>query len=438
MIEQLGKKQKIIFFLQQAIAFGGIFLLLAIIVLSFLKQTAYHEVDRTIEGVAKNPDSFLKNTRFSKLIQEIEGISLEGGGKSGEIGSGSDSVNLAFWENDDSINILTSDSPFKDVLKKVKLKDLDKKDISQFSAGDAHGNKLYFRYKLAPVSVYGYPKIRYMLIFSNVNQIRNSTNHSMVIVSWSIFAFWLLSLGISFILSHLFMRPIISSWHKQQEFVENVSHELRTPLAVVQNQLELLFTKPDELIIDHSEEISNALAEIRRLRQLTTDLLTLARSDIQIIEADREMIDVAQLTRVLVKNYQLLGESEDKSVMFEVANDFPQELMMDAKLFKQLLVILLDNALKYTKAKDSIQVLLERTSKEWSLTVKDTGIGIPNEKKKEIFERFTRVDSSRNRATGGFGLGLSISKKIVEALDGKITVENFSPRGSIFKVNLPI
>ncbi|MDR3157043.1 MAG: HAMP domain-containing histidine kinase [Lactobacillales bacterium] len=438
MIEQLGKKQKIYFFLQQAIAFGGVFLLLAIIVLSFLKQTAYHEVDRNIEGIARNPDSFLKNTRFSKLIKEIEGIPLEDGGKLGEIVSKSDSVNLVFWKNDGNIDLSNIDSPFKDVLKKVKLKNLKKKEISQFSVEDVHGSKLYFRYKLVPVSVYGSPEIRYMLTFSNVNQIHNSTNHSMTIVSWSIFAFWLLSLGISLLLSHLFMRPILSSWHKQQEFVENASHELRTPLAVIQNQLELLFTKPDELIIDHSEEVSNALAEIRRLRQLTTDLLMLARSDIQMIEVDREMLDVAQLTRTLVKNYQLLGESDDKNVVFEVADDFPKELIMDAKLFQQLLVILLDNALKYTKEKDSIQVILERTSKEWSLAVKDTGIGIPNEKKKEIFERFTRVDSSRNRGTGGFGLGLSISKKIVEALGGKITVENFSPRGSVFRINLPM
>jgi two-component system sensor histidine kinase CiaH len=219
--------------------------------------------------------------------------------------------------------------------------------------------------------------------------------------------FWLISIGISFFLSHLFMRPILKSWKKQQEFVENASHELRTPLTIVQNKLELLFTKPEEKIIDHSREIGEGLSEIRRLRQLTTDLLTLARSDIQVI-VKKESVNVKKLIENLVSNYQLLGKIEDKKVTLEVANEFPKEIITDKKLIQQLLVILLDNALKYTKKQENVQVVLEESkTKGWSFTVKDTGIGIPDKKKAEIFERFTRVDLSRNRDTGGFGLGLS-------------------------------
>jgi two-component system sensor histidine kinase CiaH len=275
-----------------------------------------------------------------------------------------------------------------------------------------------------------------MLVFSNINQIRQSIEHSINIVIWCMLIFWLISIGVSFLLSHLFTRPILKLWKKQQEFVENASHELRTPLSVVQNKLEILFTQPEGKIIDHSKEIGDALSEIRRLRQLTTDLLTLARSDIQVIEVQKDAIKIKELVENLVSNYQLLGEVQGKAVTLEVSEKFPTEIRTDKKLIQQLLVILLDNALKYTKVQDSVQVVLESKAKEWSMTVKDTGAGIPDKKKAEIFERFTRVELSRNRDTGGFGLGLSIAKQITQALNGKIIVEDNSPKGACFKVCL--
>jgi two-component system sensor histidine kinase CiaH len=317
---------------------------------------------------------------------------------------------------------------------------LNLNSIDQFKVKDIYGVEQNFRYQLVklPKTInYNEIPLKYMIVFIGVNQINQATKNALKIVITSMFLFWLLSLIISIFLSHLFMRPILRQWQKQQEFVENASHELKTPLAVVQNKLELLFTKPEETIITNSTQISDALAEIRRMRQLITDLLTLARSDIQKIVVKPADVDLVNEITNLVENYQLLDETKNQEISLEIEDNFPRKIFVDYQLIQQLLVILLDNALKYTPNPAKISVNLSNTHKELIITVKDNGIGIPDQQKNTIFERFTRIDSSRNRETGGFGLGLSIASQIITALHGKITVTDNSPRGSVFKLKIP-
>ncbi|MDR0691177.1 MAG: HAMP domain-containing histidine kinase [Streptococcaceae bacterium] len=394
MLGKLSKKQRMLFFIQQTIAFAGIFSSLTFIVLSVLKQTAYLEVDKRLESISKKPEPFLENSKFEKFKNWFSSSGEEVDRSVEDL-----STNIIFWTKKTPIFFVKDDIQVEAAFKKIKLKNLEQKKTAQLSA-KSYGVNLYFRYILVPVRIDSDPSIRYMQVFSNVNQIQRSTEHSINIIIRCMLIFWLVSIVVSFLLSHLFMRPILKSWKKQQEFVENASHELRTPLSVVQNKLELLFTKPEGKIIEHSKEIGDALSEIRRLRQLTTDLLTLARSDIQVIEVKKAVVNVKEMVESLVANYQLLGEMERKTVTLEVNPTFPQEITTDEKLIQQLLVILLDNALKYTKAKDCVQIVLKSKTKEWSFAVKDTGIGISNKKKAAIFERFTRVDASRNRDTG--------------------------------------
>ncbi|MDR0614944.1 MAG: two-component sensor histidine kinase, partial [Lactobacillales bacterium] len=311
MLDELSKKQKMHFFIQQIIAFAGIFSLLTFIVLNVLKQTAYLEVDKRIESISQNPKPFLNNSKFEKFKNWFSS-SDEKADRSVE----DFSTNIIFWTDKTPVMLVKDDIQVEAVFKKVKLKDLEHKKIAQL-ATDSEGAKLYFRYLLVPVRIDSDSSICYMLVFSNVNQIRQSIEHSINIVIWCMLIFWLISIGVSFLLSHLFTRPILKSWKKQQEFVENASHELRTPLSVVHNKLELLFTQPEGKIIDHSKEIGDALSEIRRLCQLTTDLLALARSDIQVIEVQKEAIKIKELVENLVGNYQLLGETQGKAVTLE-------------------------------------------------------------------------------------------------------------------------
>jgi two-component system sensor histidine kinase CiaH len=345
---------------------------------------------------------------------------------------------LVFWTKDGKLVPVRNINSTEQLFSNLKFSDLKEGKIQQLTTTDEFGNTSILRSRLKKVRVSGQPDIAYLQVFSNVNQIQRSTNRSLEIIVVAMVSFGLLSIVVSLLLAHLSMKPILASWHKQQEFVENASHELRTPLAVIQNKMELLFAKPEETIIEHSEEISDSLAEIRRLRQLTTDLLTLARSDIENFVPEPVDTNVAEMFASVTKNYQLLGEMEDKSITFEATENFPTTLSTDPKLIKQLLVILLDNAIKYTENGDTIHVKLDTKGKNWSFSVADTGVGIPDDKKKTIFERFTRVDSSRNRKTGGFGLGLSIASQIMTALNAKIVVVDHLPKGTVFKVSLPL
>ncbi len=141
--------------------------------------------------------------------------------------------------------------------------------------------------------------------------------------------FWILSIGISYYLSSLSMRPIILSWRRQKEFVENASHELRTPLTIIQNSLEHLFTKPNHTIIEESESIAQALSETRRLTGLTSDLLTIARNDSDQQLLSKQMINTQEYIEQLVKPFQEMATIDGKE--FILHNDATLEVPIDEK-----------------------------------------------------------------------------------------------------------
>ena len=221
---------------------------------------------------------------------------------------------------------------------------------------------------------------------------------------------------------------------KQQSFVENASHELRTPLAVLQNRLETLFRKPEATIMDVSESIASSLEEVRNMRFLTTNLLNLARRDDGI---KPEIAEVSpQFFKTTFTNYGLIASENDR--VFESENRIYRPIMTDQLLLKQLMTILFDNAIKYTEEDGKIEFLVHCTDRHLYLTVSDNGIGISATDKKKIFDRFYRVDKARTRQKGGFGLGLSLAKQIVDSLRGTITVKDNKPRGTIFEVKITI
>jgi signal transduction histidine kinase len=226
------------------------------------------------------------------------------------------------------------------------------------------------------------------------------------------------------------MIPIANAWEKQRQFVEDASHEIRTPLTVVQSQLELILRKPEAKVIDNASHLAVSLSEIRRLSRLVADLLTLARSDSNVIEIEKNPVDMHGLIRKVAEPYIEIAEIENKHVEVVLIDNFM--INCDEARIHQLLVILLDNALKY------IEINLKKKDNKCSITVKDDGIGIKEEEGKLIFERFYRGDKSRTRETGGTGLGLSIAKWIVTKHGGIITANQNIPRGTLMEVILPI
>lgn len=249
------------------------------------------------------------------------------------------------------------------------------------------------------------------------------------------FIFIVLSISASYILSRNMMKPILLSWNKQAEFVENASHELRTPLTIIQNKLEMLLTVPQERIADKFENIAISLSETRRLSKLTSDLLTLARADSAETQIVKQPIPIDSFIKKVCTPYMEIAESQDKHLWLNLKCD--GEIKGDEVRLHQLLVILLDNALKYTTKDDSIGVSSYLDDQKVVIEVSDTGIGIKEENMELIFERFYREDKARSRETGGVGLGLSIAQWIVTEHHGSIKVFQNQNKGTTFRIKLP-
>lgn len=216
----------------------------------------------------------------------------------------------------------------------------------------------------------------------------------------------------------------------QQRFLADVSHELRTPLTTIRGNVDLMrrMGGADEVSLDDIE------AELERMTRLVNDLLLLARADVgslpvttEIVELDTLLLDVYRQAKTLAPTVEVRLEEVDQ---VQVAGDGDR--------LKQLILNLVDNAVKYTPAGGQVFLGLGKNRGYGELTVRDTGIGIPEEDIPFIFDRFYRVDKARARAHGGSGLGLSIARWIVEVHRGTLDVESALGKGTTFIVRLPL
>lgn len=229
--------------------------------------------------------------------------------------------------------------------------------------------------------------------------------------------------------------PIRSSWDKQQQFMADASHELRTPLAVLQTHTELLLRHPDRTIEEESREISTILKEIKRMNKMVEGLLTLSQSDADQLELQVKPIRLDQLARETAKQFSPLAAMKDVALSVHM----PAETVVngDEEKLQQLLIIVLDNAVKYTQPGGRVRVSCKGTASGTILKIQDTGTGIPKEDLPFIFERFYRGDKTRSRTAGGTGLGLSIAKWIVTRHGGKIEAESVLHKGTTIKMTFP-
>ncbi|MBP2664944.1 MAG: sasA 10 [Firmicutes bacterium] len=232
------------------------------------------------------------------------------------------------------------------------------------------------------------------------------------------------------------MIPIQSSWEKQQQFVADASHELRTPLAVVKSNAELILRHPDHTVEEESIRVTNIIREVRRMTKLVSSLLTLARSDANQIEIKLGLVSANEVIENIAEQFIPLAEMEGLTLQVELSEQL--ELMADKERLHQLLVILLDNAIKYTPPPGQLLITGAKQGSNLVITVEDSGQGIPTEDLPRVFDRFYRGDKARSREKGGTGLGLSIAKWIVQQHGGKIGVDNKASGGARFSIVLPV
>ena len=244
----------------------------------------------------------------------------------------------------------------------------------------------------------------------------------------------LLSIFISYYLANKSIKPIVKSYEKQSEFVQNASHELRTPLTIIQAKQEMLLQSPNSKIIDKSEDIALTLNETRRLSKMVSELMELARDDANRTVITKTKTNINALINEITIPYKEMAQMQEKEIT--INTNCSKEIEVDQNKFRELLVIILDNALKYTEAGDKIEVEAKTQDDRLFLNIKDTGIGISDEGLKHIFERFYREDKARSRAKGGSGLGLSIAQTIVKGHGGNIKIVHNNPKGIIVQVRL--
>ena len=272
------------------------------------------------------------------------------------------------------------------------------------------------------------------LLINSDSEKRLLNNYKDVIIS-SVIIGSFLSIIASFFIAKKNLEPLKDSLVKQMEFVQNVSHELRTPLTIIQAKQELLLQDPESKIIDKTEDIAQTLNETKRLSKLVKDLLILSRADSEKDTIQKESVNIDEYIKEIVTPYIEIAELEEKIIKFNL--NYGTDIEVDPNKFYQLLVILLDNAIKYTESKDEIEITTFLKDNKFIMEVKDTGIGITDEGLNRIFERFYREDSARSRETGGTGLGLSIANYIVSAHNGTIKAIHNNPKGTIFVIKLP-
>lgn len=276
---------------------------------------------------------------------------------------------------------------------------------------------------------------RYVQLLINVDGEKAIVNNYFQIISASIVVGIVCSFFASIILSKKTLKPLEENILKQMEFVQNVSHELRTPLTIIQAKQELLLQEPNAKIIDKSEEISLTLNETKRLTKLVKDLLILSRADSNKLVLQKENINIDEYIKGLISPYKEIAEMEGKNIELELG--YKLDIDVDTNKIYQLMIILLDNAIKYTEENDVIKIKTYMKDNKCVIEVSDTGIGVSDEGLKRIFERFYREDAARSRETGGSGLGLSIANYIVTAHGGTIKATHNLPKGTIFTIRLP-
>jgi heavy metal sensor kinase len=219
----------------------------------------------------------------------------------------------------------------------------------------------------------------------------------------------------------------------QQRFVADVSHELRSPLTAVRGNLDLLKRGAAGDAGERAQMIEAMDTETARMSRLVSDLLLLARQDSgvpiarQPIELDTLMLEVYRQSQLTAKSVILALGAEDQAI-----------IVGDRDRLKQVLLNLVDNAVKYTPQGGRVTMSLSKDDTWVKIAVQDTGIGIEAENIPNLFDRFYRVDKARSRDAGGTGLGLAIARSVVEAHNGKITVESQLGKGSTFTVWLPL
>lgn len=289
-----------------------------------------------------------------------------------------------------------------------------------------------YTYKYEKRSFRGYSKIVLLNISSEENLKIRLIQIFVLAGSISL----ILLLIISVYLTNKSIEPIKETFNRQKQFIADASHELKTPLTIIKTNTSLLLSNPEDTIRNQSKWIKYIDSQSDRMSELINEMLSLAKLDAEDNKLMFSSINLSNMIEsmlltfdaVIFENKITLNTNINKNIIIN-ANE---------ESIKKLFNILMDNAVKYTNKEGYISVNLVTDKSKARLIIKNTGEGIPKDKLNKIFERFYRADDSRDRETGGYGLGLSIAKSIVDQHKGKIYASSNLNKDATFTVDLPL
>jgi two-component system sensor histidine kinase CiaH len=239
-----------------------------------------------------------------------------------------------------------------------------------------------------------------------------------------------------YVLAGRALRPIQTAMDSQRTFVADASHELRTPLSLIRANAEILKREAQSKPDADQESLDDIMKEADHLSYLVGQMLTLARSDTSESPFEMEPVELSTVTGDVVRQARVLADKKKISLGYE--NSGAIIVDGDEQRLRELTLILLDNALKYTDEGGNVDVRLIKYGSRAALTVADSGRGIPDTDLPRIFDRFYRVDKARSREMGGTGLGLAIARWITEAHGGTISLDSEVGKGTTVRVELPV
>lgn len=261
--------------------------------------------------------------------------------------------------------------------------------------------------------------------------LRNQLLTSLLICVLALTGFYL----ISRFLAKLSLCPVERAWEQQRQFVADASHELKTPITVILANTGILLAHPEDPVREQAKWITYIQDEAARMRSLVNDLLFLAKSDAARLPPPASSVPLSALVTGALLPFESVAFEAGVTLTEQISPDIT--VQGDEAQLQRLVVILLDNAVKYAGENGSVSLTLDRLQDRPRLTVHNTGPAIPPEHLPHLFERFYRSDSSRGRAQGGYGLGLAIAKSIVDGHGGQVSVASSPQLGTTFTVLFP-
>ena len=273
------------------------------------------------------------------------------------------------------------------------------------------------------------------IAFSDLSWERSSLTRLLVsslLVGLAALSFFFL---ISLFLSRLALRPVSRAWEQQNQFVADASHELKTPLTVILANTSIVLSHPEQRVADNQKWLDYIQEESLRMKTLVEGLLFLAKNEGGRLPAARR-VPFSDLVEGCLLRFESVAFEQGVELTGQVSPGL--SLTGDRDSLERLVMILLDNAVKYAGAGGQAGLSLSLRGERILLTVRNTGAPIPPEHLPHLFERFYRADSSRSREQGGYGLGLAIAQAVVSAHRGTISVASDNVQGTVFSVSFPI